>query len=68
MSPSMVTEVASTVRPLVAKNGNQLEVLCPADLGMMRADLTKVRQTLFNLLSNASKFTEQGVIDSRSQK
>jgi PAS domain S-box-containing protein len=60
--PSMVTEVASTVRPLVAKNGNQLEVLCPADIGMMRADLTKVRQTLFNLLSNASKFTEKGVI------
>jgi PAS domain S-box-containing protein len=60
--PSMVTEVASTVQPLVAKNGNQLEVLCPADLGMMRADLTKVRQTLFNLLSNASKFTERGVI------
>jgi signal transduction histidine kinase/DNA-binding response OmpR family regulator len=59
---SMVAEVASTVRPLVAKNGNQLEVLCPTDTGMMRADTTKVRQTLFNLLSNASKFTERGVI------
>ena len=59
---NMVTEVASTVRPLVAKNGNQLEVVCPADIGMMRADTTKVRQTLFNLLSNASKFTERGVI------
>jgi PAS domain S-box-containing protein len=57
-----VTEVASTVRPLVAKNGNQLEVFCPADIGRMRADTTKVRQTLFNLLSNASKFTEKGVI------
>ncbi len=59
---SMVTEVASTVQPLVAKNGNQLEVICPPDIGMMRADTTKVRQTLFNLLSNASKFTENGVI------
>jgi signal transduction histidine kinase/DNA-binding response OmpR family regulator len=58
----MVAEVASTVRPLVAKNGNQLEVVCPADIGMMRADTTKVRQTLFNLLSNASKFTEKGTI------
>ena len=58
----MVQEVASTVQPLVAKNGNRLEVTCPADIGTMRADLTKVRQTLFNLLSNASKFTEKGVI------
>ena len=67
---SMVAEVASTVRPLVAKNGNQLEVLCPPDIGMMRADTTKVRQTLFNLLSNASKFTENGIIklEVRSQK
>ncbi|HEV2210693.1 MAG TPA: response regulator [Verrucomicrobiae bacterium] len=58
----MVQEVASTVQPLVAKNGNRLEVHCPADIGVMKADLTKVRQSLFNLLSNASKFTEKGVI------
>jgi signal transduction histidine kinase/DNA-binding response OmpR family regulator/ligand-binding sensor domain-containing protein len=58
----MVQEVASTVQPLVARNGNRLEVLCPPDTGTLRADLTKVRQTLFNLLSNASKFTEKGVI------
>jgi len=44
------------------KNRNRLEVNCPADLGAMRADLTKLRQTLFNLLSNASKFTENGSI------
>jgi signal transduction histidine kinase len=58
----LVREVAATVQPLVAKNGNQLEVDCPANLGGMRADVTKVRQTLFNLLSNASKFTENGRI------
>ena len=28
----------------------------------MRADLTKVRQTLFNLLSNACKFTHNGTV------
>jgi signal transduction histidine kinase/DNA-binding response OmpR family regulator/ligand-binding sensor domain-containing protein len=58
----LVNEVAATVQPLVARNSNQLEVACTADLGVMRADVTKVRQTLFNLLSNASKFTEKGVI------
>jgi CheY-like chemotaxis protein len=58
----LVHEVAATVQPLVTKNGNTLEVNCPADLGVMKADVTKVRQTLFNLLSNASKFTEKGVI------
>jgi signal transduction histidine kinase len=58
----LVNEVASTVQPLVARKSNQLEIDCPADLGMMKADQTKVRQTLFNLLSNASKFTEEGTI------
>jgi signal transduction histidine kinase len=58
----LVREVEATVQPLVAKNGNRLEVDCPAGLGAMRADQTKVRQTLFNLLSNASKFTEKGTI------
>ena len=61
----LVQEVAATVQPLVAKNGNTLVVECPADIGTMRADLTKVRQTLFNLLSNASKFTEKGTITLR---
>ncbi len=55
-------EVASTVQPLVAKNGNKLIIECPGDIGAMHADLTKVRQTLFNLLSNASKFTDKGSI------
>jgi PAS domain S-box-containing protein len=60
---AMVEEVASTVRPLIAKNSNRLEVLCPSGVGEMRGDLTKVRQMLLNLLSNASKFTSDGRID-----
>jgi signal transduction histidine kinase/DNA-binding response OmpR family regulator len=58
----LVNEVASTIEPLVKKNSNRLVVECPPDLGPMRSDQTKVRQTLFNLLSNACKFTEKGTI------
>jgi len=57
----LIKEVGHTVRPLVARNGNEL-VLEQDDVGQMHADQTKVRQILFNLLSNASKFTEQGTI------
>jgi signal transduction histidine kinase/CheY-like chemotaxis protein/ligand-binding sensor domain-containing protein len=64
----MVEEVAATVQPLVAKNDNRLVIECPADPGMMKADITKVRQTLFNLLSNASKFTEKGTITLQVKK
>ncbi len=58
----MLGEVVATIQPLVEKKSNRLEVKAAPDLGRMRADLTKVRQTLFNLLSNASKFTENGLI------
>jgi two-component system, NtrC family, sensor kinase len=58
----LVEDIASVVQLLAEKNGNRLEVRCAPDVGEMRADLTKVRQTLFNLLSNASKFTERGTI------
>jgi PAS domain S-box-containing protein len=58
----MIEESLGSLEPLVAKNGNILETMLPEDLGMVRADLTKVRQALFNLVSNAAKFTDQGTI------
>jgi len=58
----VVQDVVMTIQPLVEKNANKLEVQCANDLGAMEADLTKVRQSLFNLLSNACKFTKQGTI------
>lgn len=58
----MIGEVATTIRPLIEKNGNRLIVDLPANIGMMRADITKLRQALFNLLSNAAKFTKAGDI------
>ena len=59
---SMIDEVVATVDPLIQKNRNRLVLDVPDDIGSIHTDLTKVRQTLFNLLSNASKFTENGTI------
>ena len=63
--PEMIRDVASTIQPLVDKNQNRLMIVVAPEIGVMRADLTKVRQVLFNLLSNASKFTKSGVIELR---
>jgi two-component system, sensor histidine kinase and response regulator len=58
----MIDELRDTVQPLVAMNGNTLTVHCDAGAGVMTADLTKTRQILLNLLSNAAKFTRSGMI------
>jgi PAS domain S-box-containing protein len=59
---TMVDEVASTMRQLVEKNSNTMHVEQAPDLGTIHADQIKVRQGLFNLLSNAAKFTREGNI------
>jgi PAS domain S-box-containing protein len=66
----MIDDVINTVQPLVEKNGNQLEVACGDDLGTIVADQIKTRQVLFNLMSNACKFTQAGKIrlEARRQK
>ena len=58
----MVETVLGTVRPMLARNNNQLVVHCPPAIGFIHADLTKIRQILLNLLSNAAKFTERGTV------
>ena len=58
----LVNDVTTTVHPLVEKNANVLEVRCPPDIGTMLGDVTRLRQILFNLLSNSCKFTESGTI------
>lgn len=59
---TLVHGVASTTKPLFYEKKNRLVIDCPDDMGTMRADVTKVRQSLLNLLSNASKFTENGTV------
>jgi CheY-like chemotaxis protein len=59
---SMAEDMVATFQPTGAKNGNKLVLHLSEGLGQMRADVTKVRQILFNLLSNACKFTEHGTV------
>jgi GAF domain-containing protein/CheY-like chemotaxis protein len=59
---SLVRDVAAVIKPLAEKNTNRLNLECAETIGTMHADLTKVRQSLFNLLSNACKFTERGTV------
>ena len=63
-----IEAVAATVAPLIEKNGNRLALTLADGLGAIRSDVTRVRQILLNLLSNASKFTEGGVITVRATR
>ncbi len=58
----MVRDAVETIRPMVQQQRNTLEVVCEDRIGLMDSDLTKIRQCLFNVLGNAAKFTEDGVI------
>lgn len=58
----LVEEASSTIQPLLDKNNNGLQVTI-SDFNIdMHTDITKLRQSLLNLLSNASKFTAHGQI------
>jgi signal transduction histidine kinase/DNA-binding response OmpR family regulator len=59
---SMLDDLMSTIQPAAAEKNNTLSVECSADLGFMDGDVVKIRQILFNLLSNACKFTKNGNI------
>lgn len=65
---TLIWEVVTTIQPLIDKNGNQLAIECPEDIGPFHADITKVRQMLLNLMSNAAKFTKEGQIELRVRR
>ncbi|MDM8566525.1 response regulator [Candidatus Halobeggiatoa sp. HSG11] len=58
----IIDEVVSTVKPLVEKKLNTFKVVCSDNLGEIHSDLTKLRQILYNFISNSAKFTENGII------
>ncbi len=64
----LIEGVVSTVGPLVSRKDNTLVVDRGPDLGMIVGDRTRLRQVLFNLLSNASKFTEGGTVTFRARR
>lgn len=59
---ALVEEITATIKPLADKNKNELFAIASIDLGEMKTDSTKLRQILFNVLSNACKFTDHGRI------
>lgn len=64
----MIKHVSTTISPLVEKNKNTYHVNCSENLGNIYADITRVRQMLINLLSNACKFTENGTISLNTRR
>jgi signal transduction histidine kinase len=59
---TLIHNVVLTVKPVIEKNSNILEVHCEQPLGTVYADQTRMRQVLLNLLSNAAKFTTDGKV------
>ncbi|AFY55325.1 signal transduction histidine kinase [Rivularia sp. PCC 7116] len=59
---SLINNLVLTIKSAIQKNGSSLEIDCDGELGTMYQDQTRVQQVLLNLLSNASKFTRNGLI------
>lgn len=59
----LIRDVIGTITPLAESRGNELRIQVAGEIGIVYSDVTKIRQILFNLLSNAAKFTQQGMIE-----
>jgi signal transduction histidine kinase/CheY-like chemotaxis protein len=65
---NLIDEVSGTAQPLMEKNSNTLSIERSGQLGRAHQDLTKLRQNLFNLLSNAAKFTHDGTVTLHAER
>jgi signal transduction histidine kinase/DNA-binding response OmpR family regulator len=65
---ALIDQVSGTAQPLMAKNNNQLKIERGENLGNAFQDVTKLRQSLLNMLSNAAKFTHEGTITLRVER
>jgi signal transduction histidine kinase/DNA-binding response OmpR family regulator len=65
---SLNDEVRAIIVPMAEKNGNTLVCQLANDLGSMRTDRTKLKQSLLNILSNGSKFTENGKLTLKAER
>lgn len=65
---AMIHDIVATVQPLVDRNSNLLRIEIGEHVGSIRADVTKLRQALLNLVGNASKFTDHGVVTLRAER
>jgi len=64
---SLLKDLEVTVQPLIKQKNNSIIIECPEDIGYVHSDLTKLRQIILNLLSNACKFTQDGTITLRAE-
>jgi adenylate cyclase len=64
----LIDEVVGTARQLAEQNKNRLTAEAPDDLGSLTVDPMRLRQILFNLLSNACKFTKEGEVKLKAQR